>query len=86
VTPSSPDERQTRRRERSRGLAAANLGLNFATAMAVLSYIGYRIDRRRGGGTAFTLAGIFLGLIYGGYEVWKMVRSGGHDSEESQQP
>lgn len=53
---------------------AVNLGLNFAVGMGLFSYIGYRIDQKRGGGGIFTLAGMFLGLVYGGYEVWKLLR------------
>lgn len=57
------------------GLAAAlGLGTQMAVGMAFFAGIGYYADRRRGGGTAFTLAGVFLGLLYGGYEVWKVVR------------
>jgi len=56
-------------------VAALNLGLNFATGMALLSYLGYRYDQSRGGGNTGTLIGLFLGLIYGAYEVWKLVRT-----------
>ena len=51
---------------------AANFGLNFAVGMAIFSFVGYKIDQKRGDGSAFTLIGMFLGLIYGGYEVWKL--------------
>ncbi len=48
--------------------------MQLAVGMAVFAGGGYWLDRRRGGGVAFTLAGIGLGLFYGGYEVWKVVR------------
>ena len=55
-------------------MAAVNLGTQLAAGMAVFAGLGYWLDRRRGGGVAFTLAGVGLALLYGGYEVWKVVR------------
>jgi hypothetical protein len=43
--------------------------------MLVFSLIGYWLDRRSGGGIGWTLGGMFMGLVYGGYAVWKIVRS-----------
>ena len=55
---------------------AIALGTNIAAGMAVFTFLGYWIDRWRGGsGTGgWTLVGMFVGLLYGGYEVWKVVR------------
>jgi len=61
---------------------ALSLGSNLAAGMAVFSFIGYWIDRRRGGGTFWTLCGMFLGVLYGAYEVWKVVRSLNHESKD----
>ena len=41
--------------------------------MAVFAGAGYFIDQKTGGGQGWTLGGIFLGLFYCGYEVWKLV-------------
>ncbi|MBW7908723.1 MAG: AtpZ/AtpI family protein [Kiritimatiellae bacterium] len=53
---------------------AAGFGLQLAVGMVVFAGGGYWLDRRRGGGIAFTLAGVGLGLFYIGYECWKLVR------------
>ena len=54
---------------------ALMLGMNFAVGMAVFSFLGYYIDRKRGDGALFfTVCGIFLGLAYGAYEVWIVIR------------
>ena len=53
---------------------AMSLGFNMAAGMAVFTYLGYWLDQKMGGGQGWTLAGIFLGLFYCGYEVWKLVR------------
>jgi hypothetical protein len=54
---------------------AIALGMNLAAGMAVFTFLGYWIDTRRGGGPGpWTLAGMFTGLLYGAYEVWKVVR------------
>jgi len=64
--------------------AAINLGLNMAVGVAVFTAVGYYVDQRFGGGRAFTLCGIFLGLLYGAYEVWKVVRQINEAAEEQQ--
>jgi F0F1-type ATP synthase assembly protein I len=69
-----PNEQQELQK-RSALTAALSLGTNLAVGMAVFTALGWWIDKKRGGGSAFTLAGIFLGLIYGGYEVWKTVKA-----------
>jgi hypothetical protein len=53
---------------------AISLGLNMAVGVVVFTLAGYWVDQRRGGGKAWTLCGIFMGLFYGAYEVWKVVR------------
>jgi len=51
-----------------------SLGLNMAVGMAVFSFLGYYIDKKTGERGFWTLGGMFLGLLYCGYEVWKLVR------------
>jgi len=51
-----------------------SLGLNMAVGMAVFSFLGYYIDQKTGARGFWTLGGMFLGLLYCGYEVWKLVR------------
>ena len=68
------DEREALAK-RSALVSAISLGTNLAVGMAVFASLGYFIDKRTGGGSLFTLMGIFLGLFYGGYEVWKTVKS-----------
>lgn len=55
---------------------AIALGTNLAAGMAAFTFLGYWMDKWRGGDGAggWTLAGMFAGLFYGGYEVWKVVR------------
>jgi len=53
---------------------ALSLGVNMAAGMGIFTFIGFKIDEKRGGGTAWTMAGIFCGLLYCGYEVWKIIR------------
>jgi len=51
------------------------LGINMAVGMAIFASLGYWIDQKKGGGQIWTLIGIFLGLFYCGYEVWKLIKS-----------
>lgn len=68
------DEKE-RLARRSALVSAMSLGTNLAVGMAVFAAGGWWLDKKRGGGSAFTLLGIFLGLFYGAYEVWKTVRA-----------
>jgi F0F1-type ATP synthase assembly protein I len=63
-----------RRHERQALGQALQLGYNLTVGMAVFALLGYYVDRRRGGGAFWTICGMFIGLLYGAYEVWKAVR------------
>lgn len=65
--------------------AAIGLGYQMLAAMAIFVGGGYYLDRRRGGGHLFTLIGVGLAFLYGGYEVWKLVRMMNREEEERQQ-
>ena len=41
--------------------------------MGVFSYLGYRLGEGRPNAQYWTLGGMFLGLLYCGYEVWKLI-------------
>jgi F0F1-type ATP synthase assembly protein I len=70
---------------RKGGASAFVVGTNLITGLVGLSLLGYYIDYRRGGGKAWTLGGFFVGLVYCGYEVWKLVR-GLQAAEEMESP
>ena len=54
---------------------AVSLGLNFAVGMAFFSVLGIWADRKWGKEAGWlTLLGIFAGLLYGAYEVWKIIK------------
>ena len=50
------------------------IGLNVAVGFFLLSYIGFRLDEKKGSDHYFLLGGIILGLIYCAYELWKLAR------------
>jgi hypothetical protein len=52
------------------------MGLGLQLALSWVFFIGGGVwlDRRRGGGWAFTVLGCCLGVLVGGYEMWKVVR------------
>lgn len=68
------EEKPPEERERAGIGAALSFGMTFTAAMVVFPALGWWIDQKRGGGQGFALAGIFLGLFYGGYELWKLIR------------
>ena len=64
-----------RRHERQALGQALQLGYSLTIGMAVFALLGLYVDRRKGGGIFWTICGMFLGLLYGAYEVWKAVRN-----------
>ena len=55
---------------------AVSFGVNFAAGMGLCAILGWKLDQRRGpDALGFTVAGVVLGFIYGGYELWKIVRA-----------
>jgi hypothetical protein len=70
-----PDSgRQNPANDRRRLLPLINVGTTFAVAVALFAGGGYWLDQRRGGGILWTLVGAGLGLAYGAYEIWMMIR------------
>ena len=61
------------RRKRNAYGSAFALGTNMIAGMALFTFLGYKLDGWFGGGRMWTLGGMFLGLAYGGYEVWKLI-------------
>lgn len=53
---------------------AITLGTNLAVGMGTFTLIGYYVDKRRGSGYFWTIAGMLLGFVYGGYELWRTIR------------
>ena len=70
--PQTPIQKERQRRLLAQALT---LGTQLAVGMALFAWLGMYVDKRRGGGSAGTLIGIFLGLFYGAYEVWKLARN-----------
>lgn len=83
VPPDTPAQKERQRRLLAQALT---LGTQLAAGMAVFAGLGIYVDHRRGGGEAGTLIGIFLGLFYGAYEVWKLVRSLNDDATRPPAP
>lgn len=64
--------------------SALSLGTQLAAGMVFFAGLGYYADYRRGGGVLFTVIGMFAGLGYGGYEVWKLVRQLNAEAREEE--
>ncbi len=53
---------------------AVGLGMDLLAGTVLFTMGGYWLDRRRGTGVFWTVCGMVLAFVYGGYEVWKVVR------------
>ncbi len=70
--------------ESSKGMSSAVLlGSSFAFAMGLFALIGHRWDEKHDSEPWGGLVGVSLGLLYGAYEVWKVVRVVAPDSSTS---
>ena len=68
---------------RSKNIPSVTLGINIAAGMALFTFAGNWIDKKLGDQHVWILVGIFLGLFYCGYEIWKLIRQSDHDQEEN---
>ena len=68
---SSPDEALRQRIAMSQAIM---LGTNVAVGMLLFTLLGYYVDHKRGTGSTWTLAGMIMGFLYGGYEFWSTVK------------
>ena len=69
----SPKHLKKRSANQTYGPALA-LGTNMVAGMLVCAFVGMWLDRKLDTGEVCTIIGLFLGLFYGGYEVWKVVQ------------
>jgi len=49
------------------------LGLNLAIGVGIFTFIGYKIDEKSGGQVG-AIIGMFFGLFYCAYVIWKTLR------------
>lgn len=63
---------------------AVSLGYTMTAGMLVFTGLGYYADRKTGHRYLWTIIGMFLGLAYAGYEVWKLVRISEKSDETDQ--
>jgi len=57
-----------------KNIPGLTLGINSAVGMAVFAFIGNWIDQKLGDEHFWVLIGMFCGLFYCGYEIWKLIR------------
>lgn len=68
------DKEQYKEMERQRRVnPAIGFGSSFAAGMLIFSLGGRWIDNKYGHDRLFTLIGIGLGLLYGAWELWKLI-------------
>jgi len=51
---------------------AIGFGTSFAVGMALFGLGGHWLDEKYDREPLFTLLGLFMGLLYGGWELWKL--------------
>ena len=66
------DDEQTRAAKKQAG-PAIGFGSSFAGGMALFGLGGHWLDGKTGKEPLFTLLGIGLGLLFGAWELWKLV-------------
>ena len=62
--------------------SATMLGYTIMAAVFFFAFIGYKLDEKfKNEKHLWTLCGVFVGFVYSGYEVWKLVK---REQEEEQ--
>ena len=72
--------------EKSPFSGAIGFGSSFAIGMAIFALGGHWLDKKTGRESLFTLLGVGLGLIYGVWEIWKLVTFSNRDDTRDDQP
>jgi len=63
-----------RLQESARMHPAMMMGSSFAVAMGLFAWLGHRWDEKTGRAPLGVLLGVSVAFLYGGYEVWKLIR------------
>lgn len=66
-------------KDQPKNIPGISLGINIAVGMVFFTMTGSWIDRKLGDGHFWTLVGMFLGVFYSGYEIWKLIRQNNND-------
>jgi len=74
---------ETKDKDQPRNIPGISLGINIAVGMALFTFIGNWIDNKLGDEHFWILVGMFLGIFYSGYEIWKLIRKSSHDQDEN---
>jgi len=70
-------------KDRPKNLPGITLGINIAVGMALFTITGNWIDKKLGDQHLWILIGVFLGLFYCGYEIWKLIRRSNNDQKDN---
>lgn len=63
------------KKNEKRYILDSSLGWNMLSGMAIFTFIGWVVDEKKHTHPWGILSGILGGLLYGGYETWKTIRS-----------
>ena len=74
-----------RDKNKSRNFSGISLGINIAVGMAFFTISGDWIDKKLGENHVWILVGMALGLLYCGYEIWKIIRISQEESTDNNQ-
>jgi len=68
---------------RPNNIQNVTLGINIAAGMALFTFAGNWIDKKLGNQHFWILIGVFLGLFYCGYEIWKLIRRSNNNQKDN---
>jgi threonine/homoserine/homoserine lactone efflux protein len=72
--------------EQRRAGPAVGFGTSFAVGMALFALGGHWLDKKTDRESLFTLIGIGFGLLYGAWELWKLVAMTNEQDREEKEP
>lgn len=68
------EDNQNNKKEFQRGMSLLTLGTELTIPIVVFALLGYWVDTEYSSQPTWMVTGLFVGLIVGAYNFWKIIR------------
>lgn len=68
------DEKQNNKKEFQKSMSVLSIGTELTIPIVVFALLGYWVDTEYNSQPTWMVTGLFVGLIVGAYNFWKIIR------------
>lgn len=68
------DDKQNKTKEFQKSMSVLSLGIELTIPIVVFALLGYWVDTEYNSQPTWMVVGLFVGLIVGSYNFWKIIR------------